>query len=95
MDPSSGKDSYAISLHISHSLLFHSESYAPLGRRLRRSHELSYGLEDDSELFVVFLLKLFQFTCQVFVSGKYLPKPDEGPHDLDVHEDGPFATQHR
>jgi hypothetical protein len=62
--------------------------------RFRRRHELSDGIEHDSELLVVSSLERSEFPGEIGVGAEYLAQPHERPHDLDVDANGAIALEY-
>jgi hypothetical protein len=56
-------------------------------------HELAGGVEDESELAVVFLLESLQLVSEVGVDARHLAVADKSPHDGNAHLRGALATQ--
>jgi hypothetical protein len=51
------------------------------------------GVEDDSELPVVFSFHFFNLFPQLFIAHDYFPDFRERAHNLDIHEDCTLAFQ--
>ena len=62
---------------------------------LRLSHELPDRLKDNLKAGVIFLLQRFKLAGQVFMRSQNVAQSDEGPHDLNVDLNGPFASKNR
>ena len=61
--------------------------------RLRLRHQAADGVEDNPEICVVSALQFLQLSRQVLIGGQYLPKPDKGPHNLDVYIYSPVTVK--
>src|SRR5687767_2091389 len=58
-----------------------------------RVHQFADRIEDDGELLVVLLFQLFELAGQIGMTGEELSQTHEGPHDGDIHFDGPLAAE--
>ncbi len=57
-------------------------------------NDLSYRLENDLKLSVVFLFKRFKLPCKILVRRHHFAQPYEGPNDRDISLHGAPASQH-
>src|SRR5258706_15155867 len=61
---------------------------------LWRSHQLADRIEDHPELRVVLRFQLVEAFLEVGMGSQDPTQAHEGPHDLDVHQDGSPAAKH-
>jgi hypothetical protein len=63
---------------------------------LRACRHLEHAFDsakDNLEFCIVALFHFFDFSADLVVGGQPLAQLDEGPHDGNVHFDGPLAAQ--